>query len=337
MAWLERLHADPLPWLLAEDTPAVRAAALQCLLDRRSTTATSGGQGGDHDAQPDQGDLGRPEPRRVVGEARAGVRDQVPRNRLAGHLPRPAGRRSGRRASPARVLLRLGPLDRIVRRIRIVGVEGRGRAAAVDGHPLPERQPAGRPHRFGYVDDPRVQGAVAWGARAITGEGMDRWHRSGTGGPGFACAANEQQPCAWGAVKELRALTRVPLERRTPLVSRALEQGSDFLLSRDPAAADYPMGFGNTTPSSSWYKLGFPSAYVADVLQNLEVLVDLGHGHDARLTRAVDWLLGQQDARGRWRNRYAYNGKTWCDIEPQGQPSKWVTLRACRVLRAVLG
>src|SRR5664280_1199679 len=34
MAWLERLHADPLPWLLAEDTPAVRAAALQCLLDR---------------------------------------------------------------------------------------------------------------------------------------------------------------------------------------------------------------------------------------------------------------------------------------------------------------
>jgi hypothetical protein len=178
---------------------------------------------------------------------------------------------------------------------------------------------------------------VAWGARAITGEGMNRWYRSGTGGPGFACAANEQQPCAWGAVKELRALTRVQLERRTPLIRRALEQGSDFLLSRDPAAADYPVVFGNTTRSSSWYKLGFPSAYVTDVLQNLEVLVDLDHGHDARLTRAVDWLLGQQDARGRWRNRYAYNGKTWCDIEPQGQPSKWITLRACRVLRAVFG
>ena len=34
MAWLERLYADPLPWLLAEDNPAVRASALQCLLDR---------------------------------------------------------------------------------------------------------------------------------------------------------------------------------------------------------------------------------------------------------------------------------------------------------------
>ena len=34
-------------------------------------------------------------------------------------------------------------------------------------------------------------------------------------------------------------------------------------------------------------------------------------------------------------NEYAYNGKTWVDLERQGQPSKWVTLRACRVLRAV--
>jgi len=25
----------------------------------------------------------------------------------------------------------------------------------------------------------------------------------------------------------------------------------------------------------------------------------------------------------------------WIDIEPQGRPSKWVTLRACRVLRSV--
>ena len=32
---------------------------------------------------------------------------------------------------------------------------------------------------------------------------------------------------------------------------------------------------------------------------------------------------------------HAYHGKTWLDFERQGQPSKWVTLRACRVLRAV--
>jgi len=47
-------------------------------------------------------------------------------------------------------------------------------------------------------------------------------------------------------------------------------------------------------------------------------------------------LRAKQDDRGRWHNDYAYNGKTWVDIERQGAPSKWVTLRACRVLRRAL-
>ena len=33
-SWKSRLNADPLPWLLEEDSPAVRAAALRDLLDR---------------------------------------------------------------------------------------------------------------------------------------------------------------------------------------------------------------------------------------------------------------------------------------------------------------
>lgn len=47
------------------------------------------------------------------------------------------------------------------------------------------------------------------------------------------------------------------------------------------------------------------------------------------------WLLAQRDGDGRWRNRYSYAGKLVKDIDRQGQPSKWVTLRACRVPRAV--
>lgn len=50
---------------------------------------------------------------------------------------------------------------------------------------------------------------------------------------------------------------------------------------------------------------------------------------------AIDWLPAQQDDRGRWANRYAYGRKMVVDIDVQGQPSRWVTLRACRVLRAV--
>ena len=189
---------------------------------------------------------------------------------------------------------------------------------------------------FGWLDDPRVVRAIDWQARAITGEGAARWYASGTSGSRFACGANENLPCAWGAVKALGGLARVPAKRRSPVVSRAIHTGVEFLLSRDPAVADYPAGWGKTRPSSSWFKLGFPSGYVADVLQNLEVLAELGCARDARLARAVGWLLAKQDARGRWKNEYAYNGKTWVDMERQGQSSKWVTLRACRFLRSAL-
>jgi hypothetical protein len=177
-----------------------------------------------------------------------------------------------------------------------------------------------------------VQAAVRWAAAAITGEGGQRFYRSATCGPGFACAANERLPCAWGAVKQLRGLARIPPERRPPEVQRALEVGAAFLFSRDPAVADYPMGYGNTKPNGSWFRLGFPSGYVADVLQVVEVLHELDFAGDPRLDAAIAFVAGQQDADGRWRNRHAYNRKTSVDIEVQGKPSKWVTLRACTVL-----
>ena len=177
--------------------------------------------------------------------------------------------------------------------------------------------------------------AVSWAARAIVGGARaPHYYASSTNGPGFACAANDKQPCAWGAVKEVSALARVPVEERSADVRAALELGAEFLLSRDPAVADYPMGYGNTRPSGSWFKLGFPSGYVTSVLEVLEALAELGLIGDPRLEHALQWLADQQGPDGRWLNRYAYTGKTWGEIERQGRPSKWVTLRACTVLRA---
>jgi len=95
------------------------------------------------------------------------------------------------------------------------------------------------------------------------------------------------------------------------------------------------MGYSNSKPNGSWFRLGFPSGYVTDVLQVLEALAEAGAGRDPRLAHAVDWLLSQQDDEGRWANRYAYAGKMVVDIDVPGTPSRWVTLRACRVLRAV--
>ena len=175
---------------------------------------------------------------------------------------------------------------------------------------------------FGRLSDERGQHAIDWQARSIIGEGFTRYYLSGTTGPGFGRAVNEQLPCAWGAIKGLLALACIPPERRAPHVQRAIQQGAVFLLSCDPATAVYPAGWGNVEPSPSWFKLGFPIGYVADILQNLTVLCELGFAKDARLEGAVAWLLSQQEPSGRWRNQSASNDKTWVDIDRQGQPSK---------------
>ena len=332
--WVAELRADPRPWLLDPATPAVRAAALQRLAGRTAD---------DPEVVAARGDAMEVDPIRGILAA------QDP----AGWWVKPGPGYGPKYTGTVWNLIfldQLGadPADARVQRacdyvLRWCPTTSGGLGCSGSAKEAPPPPSAvihclnGNLLRaligFGRLDD--VQPAIDWAASAITGDGMTRWYRSGTSGPGFACAANEHQPCAWGAVKELLGLVRVPPERRSPTVVAALERGADFLLSRDPAVADYPMGWGNTVPNRSWFKLGFPSGYVADVLQTLEVLVELGHAGDPRLEAAVAWVREQQDEHGRWRNRYAYKGKTTVEIEKQGQPSKWVTLRACAVLAAV--
>ena len=194
---------------------------------------------------------------------------------------------------------------------------------------------------LGFDGDGRLTRALELAARYATGEGIAvtddrtvplRYLKSGTCGPGFCCSANDKLPCAWGAVKMLRALARVPGGERSPVVQSALDAAVDFLFSVDPASADYPAGYSDK-PSRSWFRFGFPLFYVTDVLQTVEALTDAGFGGDPRLAAAYELILGKRDRAGRWKMEYSYRGKTWADIEEPGKPGKWVTLRALRVLR----
>lgn len=185
--------------------------------------------------------------------------------------------------------------------------------------------------QLGYGADPRVRAILAWQSQAITGEGEVRYYASGTSGPGFACAANLKQPCAWGATKALKALSLIPTDQRSPTVQRAIEMAAAFLLSCDPAVADYPY---TQRINTSWFKFGFPLGYQSDVLETVMALVTAGYGADPRLSNAISLILSKQDDQGRWPLERSLNGKMWIDIEQKGKPSKWITLRALRVLKA---
>ena len=325
--WREALHGDPLPWLLEPETPAVRHLTLRWLLDE-------------------------PEDAPSVRRARAAAMraDPIAATLAAqdaqGYWVKPGPGYGPKYTGTVWSLMFLDQLGADPRERRIqrscdyvlastqapgggFGWSGTNSTAVhcLHGNLLHALV------RFGRLDDERVRAAVAWQARSITGDGFGPWHRWATSGPGFACGINGGLPCAWGAIKALRGLSAIPSRRRTRLVRRAIDEGVTFLLSTDPATAAYPT---DTKVSPNWFRFGFPSGYVADVLQDLEVLADLGHAKDPRLANALDLVLSKQDPQGRWRNDYAYERKTWAPFEPTRSPSKWVTLRACRVLKAAL-
>jgi len=338
--WLRRANGEPLLWLLERDlqNPGVRYFTLLRLLDRSAD---------DSEVQRAQADVMSDGP---VPEILAAQHPQ-------GYWVRPGWGYSPKYRGTVWSLISLAQLGadghdiRVSRAAEYLLENATSPSGAFSV--LENRSTAGAIHclngnllaaliGLGWAGDERVQRAIEWEARVITGEGMAlasepdaplHYYRSGSCGPGFCCSANGHKPCAWGAVKAMAAFSKLPETARTPLVRGAIDAGVAFLLGCDPATADYPRREG-TKPSSSWFRFGFPLFYVADVLQNVEALAALGYGQDARLQHAVDYVLDKQDELGRWTMDHSYNGKMWVEIESKGQPSKWMTLRALQVLKA---
>lgn len=321
MGWRDWLRGDPLPWLLEEDAanPGVRYFALRDLLDRP-----------EHD--PD------------AREARAALMRTGPVPAILARQ-QPDGSWVGAKYTgsfwQAIFLAELGasPTDP---RVRAAGerllAETRTRDGGF-GYPgvktvtvvhCGNALEAWALQRLGFGGDLRVGAAIDWAARAILGGGGVRFFASATSGPGFACGVNLKQPCGWGATKAARALAEIPTAERTPLLERANAATAAFLLGTDLAVAGYPY---TERISSTWFKFGFPSSYWADVLETADALGALGYGADPRLAHALELIAGKQDSEGRWKMENSLNGKTWVDIEGKGAASKWVTLRALRVLR----
>jgi hypothetical protein len=87
-------------------------------------------------------------------------------------------------------------------------------------------------------------------------------------------------------------------------------------------------------PQKRWLDLAFPNAWFYDVARVLDYMRIARPAPDERMTEALDILESKRDADGRWPLDHAYHDKLLVDFdEAEGQPSRWITLRAMRVLR----
>jgi hypothetical protein len=179
--------------------------------------------------------------------------------------------------------------------------------------------------RFGYANDLRVRKLYDW---LLEDQRKDGGWNCSQGSPGTLDA--------W---EPLAALASLPKAKRSPRVEAAISRGAEFYLDRR-LVREGPR-------YAPWLRLHYPNHYYYDFLVGLDLLTQLGFGGDRRLQPALRLLTEKRQRDGTWRMDRLHpdvsgpkaaqyrKGVTPLRIEEAGHPSKWITLKALRVLKRV--
>ena len=81
-------------------------------------------------------------------------------------------------------------------------------------------------------------------------------------------------------------------------------------------------------------RLHHPARWHFDVLRGLHALADSGAAYDPRMDDALQVVRSRRGADGRWAANRAYPGLTHVAPPQPGQPNRWISLIALRVLNA---
>jgi hypothetical protein len=182
--------------------------------------------------------------------------------------------------------------------------------------------------RLGYGEDPRVRKALDW---ITTYQRYERASKAPNEWPYQYDRCWRDHSCRSGAVKSLKAMAEVPEPMRTAEMERTIAEGAEFLLSQHIVRK----GPGSREVARpEWLHLGFPLMWNTDILEILDILTRLGY-QDERMHDALSVLLSKRGADGRWVQENRFEGRFLISLERNGRPSKWVTLRALRVLEAM--
>jgi hypothetical protein len=125
------------------------------------------------------------------------------------------------------------------------------------------------------------------------------------------------------AVESSAAVTEARLRGQEYLLARRLfrRQSTGEVIERDRKGG------------AAWTQFAFPTWWHYDVLRGLEYLRVAGVVPDERVAEAVKLVESKRDADGRWPLDIQHPGHMPINMdEGEGQPSRWNTLRALRVL-----
>ena len=117
----------------------------------------------------------------------------------------------------------------------------------------------------------------------------------------------------------------------TPAVREARRGGEEYLLAR----ALLRRASTGDVVDPAYLDAAFPYYWHYDVLRALDYFRGAGERPDPRMAEAVEHVRSRQQPDGRWLLDRTHEGTVFFDLEPVGEPSRWNTLRALRVLALV--
>ena len=116
-------------------------------------------------------------------------------------------------------------------------------------------------------------------------------------------------------------------------VAAARVRGQEYLLER---RLFHRLSTGEVIKPNTgvWVRFAFPTAWHYDVMRGLDHLRDAGVAPDERIAEAIELVESKRDREGRWPREITYHDRMDVELdEGEDLPSRWMTLRALRILR----
>ncbi|HEX2911094.1 MAG TPA: hypothetical protein VH186_09825 [Chloroflexia bacterium] len=122
----------------------------------------------------------------------------------------------------------------------------------------------------------------------------------------------------------------------SPDVTKARLRGQEYLLERHlfRRRSTGEVIERDRKGGGEWTRFAFPTWWHYDVLRGLEYLRRAGVAPDERVAEAIRLVELKRDREGCWKLETLYPGRMPVELyEGEGEPSRWNTLRALRVLK----
>lgn len=112
-------------------------------------------------------------------------------------------------------------------------------------------------------------------------------------------------------------------------VSAAIKSAEEFILMHRFFLSDRT----GKVIHKDFLKLAYPSRWKYDILRALDYFQKTERKWDGRMDEAMAVILKKRNKNGTWNMQAAHSGQVHFVMEKAGEPSRWNTLRAMRVLK----